>query len=603
VPRHERAQMHLCSANVLAASGAQPDPIAAHLLLADPQGAASTVERLRTAAAAAARRGTPASAAANLERALLEPPDAITRVAVLAELGRAELLVRSPHASEHLRQARDHEAEAAARARLSWELADALLFAGDWDEAVAELRRGLSEAPEHDQDLKLRLESRIVGLESVDARRLEGRSSPAARAAMVRGLANQHGDGARPLRLTLAMVLATSGYPPAHLRPLLLEGLDGGKFLSAEGSDAVEAVQAALVLVLLDDLDGAISFTDAMLDDAARRGSLVGFLAGSTFRAFANLRRGALIEAEADAAPALELGREQGLYFVLPFTASYLGLTMLERGRSLEARELLRQIELPGPMAATSAGITLMDALGCVQRVRGELEPAIESLRACGRACEGIGVLNPSIAPWRSELALALRPVDLDAARELAAAELALSRAAETVRGLGISLRTSAAVSAPSERQVLLEESIAVLEGSPLRLELARSLLDLGAHLRREGQRARSREPLRRALEIAHACAAEPLADRARQELLAAGARPRRPWLSGLESLTPSELRIARLAAQGRSNNEVAQTLFITTRTVKGHLSSVYRKLDISSRRELPRLLADGSGAPRPEGG
>ena len=84
----------------------------------------------------------------------------------------------------------------------------------------------------------------------------------------------------------------------------------------------------------------------------------------------------------------------------------------------------------------------------------------------------------------------------------------------------------------------------------------------------------------------------------AKTELRATGARPRRIVLTGLDSLTASELRIAELACQGLTNREIAQTLFVTARTVEGHLTSVFRKLLVDSRDKLPAALADGAPVP-----
>src|SRR5439155_15900310 len=100
----------------------------------------------------------------------------------------------------------------------------------------------------------------------------------------------------------------------------------------------------------------------------------------------------------------------------------------------------------------------------------------------------------------------------------------------------------------------LLAESVETLRGSPARLELAHSLTQLGSALRRANRRVEAREPLKEALEIVHRAGATPLADRAREELAASGAKPRREMLSGVESLTPSELRVARMAADGMGN-------------------------------------------------
>jgi DNA-binding NarL/FixJ family response regulator len=125
-------------------------------------------------------------------------------------------------------------------------------------------------------------------------------------------------------------------------------------------------------------------------------------------------------------------------------------------------------------------------------------------------------------------------------------------------------------------------------------LERAHSLAELGAALRRDGQRAAARDPLARALDLAARCGARPLAARAREELKAAGARPRRPWRIGVDALTPSELRVARLAAEGRSNREIAGELYVTLKAVEGHLARAYAKLGIGGRSKLARALAAG---------
>ena len=126
-----------------------------------------------------------------------------------------------------------------------------------------------------------------------------------------------------------------------------------------------------------------------------------------------------------------------------------------------------------------------------------------------------------------------------------------------------------------------------MLERAPAPLELAHALVDLGAALRAAGQRTGAREALSRGLELATTCDAAPLAERAYQELRLTGARPRRPARSGVAALTPTELRIARLAAEGATNPTIAQQLFITTKTVEWHLTNAYRKLGTRSRDQL----------------
>jgi DNA-binding CsgD family transcriptional regulator len=138
----------------------------------------------------------------------------------------------------------------------------------------------------------------------------------------------------------------------------------------------------------------------------------------------------------------------------------------------------------------------------------------------------------------------------------------------------------------------LLRESVDVLESSQARLEYAHSLVELGAALRRSNKRAESREFLRQGLELAHKLGAAALEEHAQTELAATGARPRRLMLSGVESLTPSERRVAEMAADNMTNKDIAQALFVTPKTVEVHLSSVYRKLEITSRAQLPGALA-----------
>ena len=131
-----------------------------------------------------------------------------------------------------------------------------------------------------------------------------------------------------------------------------------------------------------------------------------------------------------------------------------------------------------------------------------------------------------------------------------------------------------------------------VLEGSPARFELAEALTDLGAALRRGNQRAEARELLRRGIELAEICGAALVSERAQAELAATGARPRSVRLTGIDALTASERRVAEMAAEGLTNRQIAQTLYVTPKTVEVHLSSVYRKLEISSRAQLPTALS-----------
>jgi DNA-binding CsgD family transcriptional regulator len=211
-----------------------------------------------------------------------------------------------------------------------------------------------------------------------------------------------------------------------------------------------------------------------------------------------------------------------------------------------------------------------------------------------GRRFEAVGSRNPAYIAWRSPAALALHQLgQQEDARQLAGEELELARAWGAPRALGAALRAAGLIEGGEDGLALLEEGLQVLNESSARLEHAKARTELGAALRRANRRAQAREQLRQAVELATICGATDLAARAERELLATGARPRRIALSGVESLTPSERRVAELAATGPTNREIAQTLFVTQRTVEVHLTSIYRKLGISSRSQLAAALAD----------
>jgi len=174
---------------------------------------------------------------------------------------------------------------------------------------------------------------------------------------------------------------------------------------------------------------------------------------------------------------------------------------------------------------------------------------------------------------------------------ELATEQLDVARKWGAATEVGAALRLLSNADADA-RLELLTESVTVLEASPSRLELARSLVDLGEALRVARRRTDAREPLHRAIELAGNCGSAALQTRAVEALEALGDRPRRHITLGAEALTASERRVADLAAAGRANREIAQELFVTPKTVENHLGRIYTKLGIAGRRDLARVLA-----------
>ena len=161
-------------------------------------------------------------------------------------------------------------------------------------------------------------------------------------------------------------------------------------------------------------------------------------------------------------------------------------------------------------------------------------------------------------------------------------------------RRIGVALRALGTLEQDRDAaRSRLEQAVAVLAESPARLEHARALVELGAARRRHGNRVAARAPLREGLDQAARCGAIRLAQRARTELAATGARPRREYTTGRDALTPSELRVAQMAAEGHTSQEIAEALFVTTKTIDAHLSHTYTKLSIHSRKQLAAALED----------
>jgi DNA-binding CsgD family transcriptional regulator len=201
--------------------------------------------------------------------------------------------------------------------------------------------------------------------------------------------------------------------------------------------------------------------------------------------------------------------------------------------------------------------------------------------------------------PWRSVAARAYAELgNREAARALVDEELALARRFGAAPALGVALRAHGLLTGDLDE---LRESVDVLSRSQARLEHAHSLVELGAALRRAGQRREARDMLRHGHELAQSCGADALVARAAEELSASGARLVSRPVSGLDALTPSERRVASLAAQGLTNPQIAQSLFLSLKTVEMHLGRTYRKLGIANRAELAgRLGAPAHPPPEP---
>jgi DNA-binding CsgD family transcriptional regulator len=235
-----------------------------------------------------------------------------------------------------------------------------------------------------------------------------------------------------------------------------------------------------------------------------------------------------------------------------------------------------------------------LDARAQLRLVQRRPREALADALEAGRLLEETfgALIARGFVPWRCTAARAAAALgQLDQARALRDDELEMARAGERPYEIGAMLRAAAVLETGERRIDQLRAAVEMLEGAQSTLELLRALVDLGAALRRAGHRMEARGCLSRALDMASSRGASALAQQAHEELLAAGARPRRTALRGVESLTPSELRVARLAADGLRNREIAEALFVTGKTVDYHLRHVYQKLG-GGRADLAAALA-----------
>ncbi len=581
----ERDAAHRTAARMLHADGAPPGRVAAHLLRVRPAGDQWVLTRLREAAEAAIESGAPSAGADLLRRALAEPPAPEERVAVLREAAAAEALLGREAACTRLEEALQLVSGAHERARIGLELAEAYANLYRWADAVDACERAMAELGDTDPALADRLEAERLVCGLRDLRRA-GRVVPA-----LDTLANRSLDPSTEEAYAIAR--ATADYLIAG-RTAEEVGVPLQAALEKAGPRAENwdlRLPGILSLLFTERFDGAEVMLNAMVAEAERAGSARGLHVTYVTLGFLKLLLGALPEADADARVALRVLQAADFSQGLALVVTVLAEVAVEAGELEEAEEVLGMVrlsELP-PALPTLRLVVARARLRMAQGRPAEALADLENARSLlGDGVWGVQIRDNGFLQLRSGCAEALlRLGQVERARELAGEELANVRAFGAPRALGRSLRIAGLSIGGQNGLSLLRESVAVLRTSPALLERARSIVELGAALRRSGLRLEARELLAEGLDLAARCGARPLASRAREELTATGARPRSEWRSGVEALTPGELRVVRLAAEGRTNREIAQALYVTVKTVESHLARAYGKLGIAGRSEL----------------
>jgi DNA-binding CsgD family transcriptional regulator/tetratricopeptide (TPR) repeat protein len=556
IPPGERALAHAEAARLLERDGADAERLALHLLRSEPGGDPRVAALLRAAATAATGRGAPAAAAACLRRALDEPPPAADRPGLLLELGIALARERSPAAVPALREAVELAGPDAAL------LAARVLGIWAYHAEAAAICRAALAAPGPDG-----LPDELA--DSLQAELFQNAVISADHVGEALGLKRKTGRSAA-WGVNDALLAATAADGGAITLPAL----------DRISPDSMGAVYALLVLIWTGELEAAGRICDTVLADARRRGSMSMVAHASCLHSMVMRRRGRLEEA-ADAArlaldfklatsPPLAVAWAAGLC-IDPLT----GLGRLDQADAVAA-------SAGQPPEGWIHTVTFRQARGALRVAQHRPAEALDDLYAADAGWQALAVTSPAVAAWRTAAAAAHRALGQDdAADALAAEQLALARKGGSEITLGIALRAHGD----------LAEAVSVLEATPARYELALALADHGAGLRRCGHRTRAREPLLRALDLAERTGAAGLAAEVKRELLAAGARPRRAALTGPDALTAGERRVAALAAEGASNRQIAEHLFITQATVETHLRHAFRKLGITSRADLAQRL------------
>ena len=589
-----RASDHRVAARLLHESGAPVEEVASQLMNSEPIGERWEVSALREAAVRAAARGAAGSAARLLRQALAgmggKDPG------LLFELGSVEAKLGDAAGIRHLEAAASLSPDDRQRGTILATLAAARYAAGDTDGLVGAVRGAIDEIPPGSGG--------SVEAELLFNYGMTGRAVPA----LV-------GDVARLMEQPRT---APDGEPtPAEVVRLMLIGFDAmlrGDHRSADerllgarqhlADERLSRDVPVLAQITLEEFRGVLGHTrDAEraatvhLEAAQGRGSRLEATIALEARAGARWFGGDLPGADGDAELALSLS--EGAWDAATVVLRVIkALVLLERGdpaaaaRTLDVPEAFEE-GLPG-----SWGWFLLPcARGRVALARGECSTARQQALLAGDRLLAIEAPTAGFASWRPLASqAAARLGERDHALALAREEVELARAGGArASTTGIALANLGSLEGGDAGLAALRESARLLEASSARFEHARALVELGAALRRAGWHRDARESLREGLERARACEARALADRAAQELAAAGGRPRRLALSGVDSLTPSERRVAEMATQGLANREIAQALFVTLRTVETHLTHVYSKLGISSREELAEAMRSSS--------
>ncbi|GAA1171688.1 AAA family ATPase [Pseudonocardia alaniniphila] len=275
----------------------------------------------------------------------------------------------------------------------------------------------------------------------------------------------------------------------------------------------------------------------------------------------------------------------------VPYTAL---LVAAWRGREEEARRLTETATAEGWGRGYALGLTITGwANALLSNSLGRYDDALAAAREVGEQHAG----EAGMPTWAAEVEL-IEAATRSGKPEQAIASLEriteVTGACGTDWGLGMTARSRALMTDGPAAEDVYCEAIERLARAGVRSELARAHLVYGEWLRREQRRTDARRHLRTAYEMFAAMGAEAFARRAARELEASGEPAPRQAAETTSELTAQEMQVVRLAREGLTNSEIAARLFLSPRTIEWHMTNIFGKLQITSRRQLRRSSSGG---------
>ncbi|MFK4094801.1 helix-turn-helix transcriptional regulator [Streptomyces anthocyanicus] len=593
-PRPRREAVHRSAAEAMLRRGDRVEAVARHLLRTPAVGLSWALRVLRDAVTVAVHDARPADAVGYLRRALDEPVSDDLRQRLLTELGSLEYAsADTPAAIARLAEAQHLPAEPRNRVRTAVALGTALAGRGEIRTAMEVLRRTEGRLSGH-PGLARTVQTATALLSDEDlATRQEvyrwlsetGRHSPE-----LVGTAGQ----ALLVRYAATAALISADEAMVRVRDLLAQPTDplAEPFLLGT---------AAAVAQWADELDEAERLVERGL--AGQHPALLHPMQHALLNTRADI-----VASRGDHARLLALAADRG-----PGPGSgptnrdaHALMALVHTGRTDEALHYADRFDLREVPENWELNRYLY-ARGVLRAATGDPAGALHDFLECGRRQAAREVISPVVTPWRTavaecRLALGGGPEALALATE----ELRLARVWGTPRTVGRALRVLGTATGGRRGLELAEEAVRTLRDAPADtdMELIPALLAQGRQLLGAGERGRARARLREAAELAERKGALRWLTLAGQALREGGARGPVASRTGADALTGSERRIAELAADGRTNTEIADLLHLARRTVETHLTSTYRKLRIRRRTELPAALERGGRRerePRPD--